>query len=213
MSVSDIVVLRGGDRNAAAYYVDKFGFTEVPEFLQAEQDRAAEQAVYKYYSTQRPVDIGTFPKTPNAPTQIVNFDKREAVENGLFQAWGYLEYSAPLAQKQIDDYELKPAHGNPDIRRRMDEQAQTVGAWEEKRKIPETQRLTWWYLDFGSFVPKEFVTPSQLAERYDLAVRAQTRAEKKPPRIADQLAEAEKQVQRGEKPSTEKSFRNSEDRT
>lgn len=27
--------------------------------------------VYKYYSTQRPVDIGTFPKTENGPVDIV----------------------------------------------------------------------------------------------------------------------------------------------
>ena len=30
--------------------------------------------LYKYYSTQRPVDIGTFPKPPrNAPDEIVNY--------------------------------------------------------------------------------------------------------------------------------------------
>ena len=33
--------------------------------------------LYKYYSTQRPVDIGTFPKPPrNAPDEIVNYDQR-----------------------------------------------------------------------------------------------------------------------------------------
>ena len=33
--------------------------------------------LYKYYSTQRPVDIGTFPKSPrNAPDEIVNYDQR-----------------------------------------------------------------------------------------------------------------------------------------
>ena len=32
--------------------------------------------LYKYYSTQRPVDIGTFPKPPhNAPDEIVNYDR------------------------------------------------------------------------------------------------------------------------------------------
>jgi hypothetical protein len=113
MSVSDIVILRN-EESVAAYYVDHFGFEEIPEFLTDTQDRATEQAVYKYYSTQRPVDIGTFPKGENSPVQIVNFDKREAVENGLFQAWGYLEYAAPLTEKQIDDYELKAAPDNPD---------------------------------------------------------------------------------------------------
>ena len=45
--------------------------------------------LYKYYSTQRPVDIGTFPKPPrNAPDEIVNYDQRIPVENGSFLAWG-----------------------------------------------------------------------------------------------------------------------------
>lgn len=31
--------------------------------------------LYKYYSTQRPVDIGTFSKPPhNAPDEVVNYD-------------------------------------------------------------------------------------------------------------------------------------------
>ena len=45
--------------------------------------------LYKYYSTQRPVDIGTFPKPPhNAPDEIVNYDQRIPVEGGAFLAWG-----------------------------------------------------------------------------------------------------------------------------
>ena len=36
---------------------------------------------YRYYSTQRPVDLGTFPKPPgNAPVEIINFDERRMVE-------------------------------------------------------------------------------------------------------------------------------------
>lgn len=74
----------------------------------------SEKSAYKYYSTQRPVDIGTFPKTENGPLRLVNFDKRESVEQGRFLAWGYLVYDAPLTEKQMDDYELRPAPGNPD---------------------------------------------------------------------------------------------------
>ena len=37
--------------------------------------------LYKYYSTQRPVDIGTFPKPAgNEPDEIENYDKRVPVE-------------------------------------------------------------------------------------------------------------------------------------
>ncbi|WP_295744958.1 hypothetical protein [uncultured Oscillibacter sp.] len=47
--------------------------------------------LYKYYSTQRPVDIGTFPKPAgNAPDEIVNYDKRVSVEGGAFLAWGHV---------------------------------------------------------------------------------------------------------------------------
>ena len=65
--------------------------------------------IYKYYSTQRPVDIGTFPKPPhNKPDEIVNFDQRVPVEDGAFLAWGYLTYTTPLTQKEAADYELRP---------------------------------------------------------------------------------------------------------
>lgn len=87
--------------------------------------------VYKYYSTQRPVDLGTFPKTENGPVKIVNFNDRESVEHGSIRAWGYLLYSAPLTQKQMDDYELRAAPGNPD-RVRMEVQKKA-----EKKPIAE----------------------------------------------------------------------------
>ena len=69
-----------------------------------------ENGRYRYYSTQRPVDIGTFPKpSGNAPVEIHNYDKRQLVENGTMQAWGWLEYAKPLTEKETCDYELKPA--------------------------------------------------------------------------------------------------------
>lgn len=69
-----------------------------------------ENGMYRYYSTQRPVDIGTFPKpADNKPVEIHNYDKRQPVENGTMLAWGYLEYAKPLTEKESSDYELKPA--------------------------------------------------------------------------------------------------------
>ena len=57
--------------------------------------------LYKYYSTQRPVDIGTFPKPHrNTPDEIVNYDQRIPVENGSFLAWGHLTYTRPLTKRQ-----------------------------------------------------------------------------------------------------------------
>ena len=84
----------------------------------------SEKSAYKYYSTQRPVDIGTFPKTDNGPLRLANFDSREDVEQGQFKAWGYLVYDAPLTEKQMDDYELRAAPGNPDIQGHRQEQIQ-----------------------------------------------------------------------------------------
>jgi len=72
--------------------------------------------LYQYYSTQRPVDIGTFPKPPhNAPDEIANYDQRIPVEGGAFRAWGHLTYAKPLNEKQASDYELRPSKDNPDI--------------------------------------------------------------------------------------------------
>ena len=36
------------------------------------------------------------------------------VEGGTMRAWGELAYWKPLTEKQMDDYELRPAPGNPD---------------------------------------------------------------------------------------------------
>lgn len=44
---------------------------------------------YKYYSTQRPVDIGTYPKSRDNPMiGFTNYDSRIPVEGGAFRAWG-----------------------------------------------------------------------------------------------------------------------------
>lgn len=79
-----------------------------------------EQESYQYYSTQRPVDIGTFPKpADNPPTAILNYDcdQRIPVEGEVFQAWGELTYAKPLTAAQIAAYELRPSRNNPDIHR------------------------------------------------------------------------------------------------
>ena len=63
------------------------------------------------------MDIGTYPKlSDNPPLSIVNYDddRRRPVANGRLLAWGELTYAKPLTEKQREDYELKPAPGNPD---------------------------------------------------------------------------------------------------
>ena len=97
--------------------------------------------LYKYYSTQRPVDIGTFPKPPrNAPDEIVNYDQRVPVENGSFLAWGHLTYTRPLTKRQASDYELRPAPDNPDRPRSIREQMKTAAKQVEADRGQAAQR-------------------------------------------------------------------------
>lgn len=61
---------------------------------------------YRYYSTQRPVSMGTYPNSHDM-VHFENFDKgREYVDDIKHEAWGYVEYNSPLTEQQINDYEL-----------------------------------------------------------------------------------------------------------
>ena len=61
----------------------------------------------KYYSTQRPVAPGTFPKPEgNKVLEIVNFDEQQYCKEAGRDCWGYIEYERPLTEKQAVDYEL-----------------------------------------------------------------------------------------------------------
>lgn len=75
---------------------------------------------FRYYSTQRPVDIGTYPKPDgNEPVVVVNYDadRRRPVAGGRISAWGELTYRKPLTEKQAADYELVPAPDRTSQRR------------------------------------------------------------------------------------------------
>ena len=98
--------------------------------------------LYKYYSTQRPVDIGTFPKPPhNAPDEIVNYDQRIPVEGGAFLAWGHLTYTKPLTEKAVSDYELRPAPGDPEVWRKSDDRPLTIAQqMKEAAKLAAVNR-------------------------------------------------------------------------
>ena len=130
-----------------------------------------ENGEYVYF-TRRPVDIGTIPKTPdNEACKVICFDKRIPVNADSFMAWGIVHYHKPLTEKQIADYELRPSHSNPDVRRIMDEQTQALGAWEEQNRIKEELRLTSRVFDDDPFSLKSGVTQQRLAEQYDFALR------------------------------------------
>jgi|InofroStandDraft_1065614.scaffolds.fasta_scaffold19258_1 hypothetical protein len=74
--------------------------------------------MYRYYSTMRPVGPGTFPRTQPVET-IVNFDRRQFVPEINHKAWGYIEYAAPITEKQAASYELVPPavkHQSPAVK-------------------------------------------------------------------------------------------------
>lgn len=98
--------------------------------------------LYKYYSTQRPVDIGTFPKPPhNAPDEIINYDQRIPVEGGAFLAWGHLTYTKPLTEKAASDYELRSAPGNPEVWQKGGGRPLTIAQqMKEAAKLAEADR-------------------------------------------------------------------------
>ena len=124
---------------------------------------------------------------------------RQQVPGEAFQAWGAIIYAQPLTDREMRDYELRPARENLDIRRQMDAQAQVVGKWEDAHHLPEQKRLTWFYPNFGSYVAKEYVTPEQLAVRVrsierQEAARAHKEAKRQPP-IMEQLKAAQQEAQ------------------
>lgn len=58
----------------------------------------------KYYSTQRPVAPGTFPK--EGVNSITNFDTRKFIPEINRYAWGYIEYDTQLSGEDAAQYEL-----------------------------------------------------------------------------------------------------------
>ena len=62
---------------------------------------------YRYYSTQRPVMPGSYPKNRYVKVlEIHNFDQKVCVQEIGQEAWGYIEYDKPLDYFAVVDYEL-----------------------------------------------------------------------------------------------------------
>lgn len=107
---------------------------EYQRLFHVEVEHIEAPGLYKYYSTQRPVDIGTYPKPPhNTPDEIVNYEGRVPVEGGTFQAWGHLTYTRPLTEREMADYELRPSRDNP----RLAEKKLSIA-----EQMKEAQKLT-----------------------------------------------------------------------
>lgn len=174
-----------------------------------EVEQAPDKETYKYYTTQRPIGIGTYPNSYfNRPVHMDLYFTRQEVTGEAFQAWGAITYAQPLTEREMQDYELRPSRENLDIRRQMDAQAQVVGKWEDAHHVPEQRRLTWFYPDFGSYVAKEYVTPEQLTARArgverQAAAKAHKQAKEKQP-IAEQLKAAQREALEHQGPEAQK---------
>lgn len=59
----------------------------------------------KYYSTQRPVMPGSFPKK-TVVEKIENFNTKTYCEEIGREAWGFIEYRELLTKEEADAYEL-----------------------------------------------------------------------------------------------------------
>ena len=59
----------------------------------------------KYYSTQRPVTMGSYPDNGNVE-EINNFDEKTYCESIGREAYGYVKYSEPLTDAEAKSYEL-----------------------------------------------------------------------------------------------------------
>ena len=63
----------------------------------------------RYYSTQRPITPGSYPKSPFMKVlNIVNFGFRTYCKEIGREAWGYIEYKMPLHPEDAAEYELMP---------------------------------------------------------------------------------------------------------
>ena len=63
----------------------------------------------KYYSIQRPITPGSYPKSPFMKVlNIVNFGFRTYCKEIGWEAWGYIEYKMPLHPEDAAEYELMP---------------------------------------------------------------------------------------------------------
>ena len=61
---------------------------------------------YRYYCLMRPPAPGTIPR---GAVEVEYWDARPYVDAIKHHAWGYVEYSRPLTDTEIGEYELCPA--------------------------------------------------------------------------------------------------------
>ena len=118
------------------------------------------QDVYKYY-TRRPPVPGAIPNSPK-PISVSSYDG--PVNMGGCTVWGEVLYNAPLDADSVSAYELVADRHNRDVWNELCALADEVGEWEAKM-LPEQKRLTWYYSDYGSYVPVDTASIEDFQKR------------------------------------------------
>lgn len=68
------------------------------------------KTLFIYYATQRPLTPGAYPTPPgNEPISITNYDAKQYDPFMRCEVYGFIKYPKFLSDKDITDYELKPA--------------------------------------------------------------------------------------------------------
>ena len=103
----------------------------------------------KYFSTQRPLVPGAFPKSMINPVMnVVNFDQKTFCEEIGRDAWGYVEYARALDPDVAKDYELTPM---PTKMKRL--HFVGVDSWDREVYEDENGKI-WKYSEYGE-MPRE----------------------------------------------------------
>lgn len=89
---------------------------------------------YRYYSTQRPFGPGTFPKKGGRETTTNFYGGKIFCEEISREAWGFIEYSEPLTEKEARNYELTAGGTTGRVLEGTDESGRAVAFVIEEEK-------------------------------------------------------------------------------
>ena len=94
-----------GENGHRDYYWGRYGTSQA--WAQRDFDRRVDDYQQFYHAAVKHTELG--------PEGVYRYySTRRPVADGRLMAWGELTYAKPLTEKQMEDYELKPAPGNPD---------------------------------------------------------------------------------------------------
>lgn len=109
------------------------------------EEMSMNEQSYKYYSTQRPISIGTYPTKNNL--DIKNYDTRTYINEINREAWGELTYSEPLTDNQLKEYELV---ADPNIKLRLEQRVSGDDLLNAQDLIDEVKRVGGIVDDYGN---------------------------------------------------------------